>query len=61
MHLTLPPQVQMSMVTRHGARAPANVLPNEDVAWYCSNTDVVELSNPPIADRTYSTHFHRSR
>ncbi len=35
--------IQVTLITRHGDRAPANVLPNENMNWYCGTSDVTSL------------------
>lgn len=37
------------VITRHGDRTPANVLPHENVSYACVATDAVTLRDPSIS------------
>jgi hypothetical protein len=44
--------IQVTLITRHGDRAPANVMPNENITWTCGTSDVLSLVAPSLASGT---------
>lgn len=40
--------IQVTLLTRHGDRAPANVMPNENITWLCGTSDVAALVSPSL-------------
>ncbi|KAL6072946.1 Lysosomal acid phosphatase [Balamuthia mandrillaris] len=53
--------LHVQLITRHGDRSPANILPHEDVEWNCDTTGLVALDGvlgpPPGGSLTGSTYI----